>query len=162
MPSVYIKTYGCQMNERDSEAVAAQLLAKGYALALSEATADVILLNTCSVRDMAEQKALNKMENVIAETRRSRPNVVFGFMGCMAQSRGRELIDRLPDVDLVIGTQKFHRAGEYLDDLLAGRRQKIVDVGEEAESEARIREHLSGLNGKGARAVSAFVSIMQG
>ena len=69
MPSVYIKTYGCQMNERDSEAVAAQLVAKGYALAGSEATADVVLLNTCSVRDMAEQKALNKMQSLIAETR---------------------------------------------------------------------------------------------
>ena len=57
MPSVYIKTYGCQMNERDSEAVATQLVAKGYVLAPSEATADVILLNTCSVRDQAEQKA---------------------------------------------------------------------------------------------------------
>ena len=54
MPSVYIKTYGCQMNERDSEAVAAQLIAKGYALASSEAGADVVLLNTCSVRDHAE------------------------------------------------------------------------------------------------------------
>ena len=56
MPSVYIKTYGCQMNERDSEAVAAQLLAKGYKLAPSEAAADVILLNTCSVRDMPRNK----------------------------------------------------------------------------------------------------------
>ena len=73
MPSVYIKTYGCQMNERDSEAVAAQLVAKGYTLAPSETVADVILLNTCSVRDFAEQKALNKMVNVIAETRRGRP-----------------------------------------------------------------------------------------
>ena len=104
MPSVYIKTYGCQMNERDSEAVAAQLVAKGYRLAPSEANADVILLNTCSVRDAAEQKALNKMENLAAEMRRSRPNVVLGFLGCMAQSRGHELIDRLPDVDLVLGT----------------------------------------------------------
>ncbi len=58
MPSVYIKTYGCQMNERDSEAVAAQLLAKGYVLAQSEANADVILLNTCSVRDFA-RRAVN-------------------------------------------------------------------------------------------------------
>ena len=63
MPSVYIKTYGCQMNERDSEAVAAQLVAKGYTLAPSEAAADVILLNTCSVRDMAEQKAVRKMQS---------------------------------------------------------------------------------------------------
>src|SRR6267154_1353108 len=122
MPSVYIKTYGCQMNERDSEAVAAQLVAKGYTLASGEAMADVILLNTCSVRDLAEQKALRKMENVAAEMRRNRPNVVLGFLGCMAQSRGQELIDRLPDVDLVVGTQKFHRTSDYLDDILAGRR----------------------------------------
>src|SRR5213595_3302660 len=160
MPRVYIKTYGCQMNERDSEAVAAQLVAKGYELVPSEATADVILLNTCSVRDMAEQKALNKMENLVADTRRNRPNVVLGFMGCMAQSRGQELIDRLPDVDLVVGTQKFHRTVDYLDDIFSGRREKIVDVEEEAGSQSTIREHL--LNGNGHKAVTGFVSIMQG
>ena len=160
MPSVYIKTYGCQMNERDSEAVAAQLVAKGYHLAPSEAEADVILLNTCSVRDSAESKALRKMENVIAESRRRRPNVVLGFMGCVAQSRGQELIDRLPDVDLVVGTQKFHRTAEYLDELLAGRRDKVVEVAPESGSEGAIREHL--LNGKAAKSVTAFVSIMQG
>src|SRR5882724_6227622 len=118
MPSVYIKTYGCQMNERDSEQVAAQLVGKGYTLAPSEGAADVILLNTCSVRDAAEQKAVGKMQNLAAEVRRHRPEVVLGFMGCMAQSRGRQLIDKLPDVDLVIGTQKFHRAADYLDELL--------------------------------------------
>src|SRR5258705_1574046 len=160
MPSVYIKTYGCQMNERDSQAVAAQLVAKGYTLAPGEAGADVILLNTCSVRDLAEQKALRKMENVVAEMRRSRPEVVLGFMGCMAQSRGQELIDRLPDVDLVLGTQKFHRTADYLDDIFAGRRVKVVDVSEEEKSEATIREHL--LNGNGHKSVTAFVSIMQG
>src|SRR5215468_7316711 len=128
MPSVFIKTYGCQMNERDSEAVAAQLVAKGYSLAPSEHVADVVLLNTCSVRDMAEQKALGKMTALIGQARKDRPGQRFGFMGCMAQSRGRELIDRLPDVDLVLGTQKFHRAPEYLDAILSGRRDKIVDV----------------------------------
>ena len=160
MPSVYIKTYGCQMNERDSEAVAAQLLAKGYVLAKSEAHADVILLNTCSVRDFAEQKAINKMRNVIGLARSERRNPIVGFMGCMAQSRGRELIDQLPDVDLVLGTQKFHRAGEYLDELLAGRREAIVDIDGEKDSESTIREHL--VNGSAKTSVSAFVSIMQG
>jgi len=173
MPSVYIKTYGCQMNERDSEAVAAQLVAKGYTLAPSATVADVILLNTCSVRDLAEQKALRKMENLAAEIRRDRPGVVLGFMGCMAQSRGQELIDRLPDVDLVLGTQKFHRAADCLDEIIAGRRDKIVDVAEEPGSEATIREHLlygnAAKNGGGAVGghrppppVTAFVSIMQG
>ena len=173
MPSVYIKTYGCQMNERDSEAVAAQLVAKGYTLAPSETVADVILLNTCSVRDLAEQKALRKMENLAADIRRDRPDVVLGFMGCMAQSRGQELIDRLPDVDLVLGTQKFHRAADCLGEILAGRAEKIVDVAEEQGSEATIREHLlygngaknGGGDGDGHRPplpVTAFVSIMQG
>ena len=160
MPSVFIKTYGCQMNERDSEAVAAQLVAKGYTLAPSEAVADVVLLNTCSVRDFAEQKAIGKMQNIAADVRKNRPNVVLGFMGCMAQSRGRELIDKLPDVDLVLGTQKFHHAADYLDEILAGRRDKIVDVAAEPGSEATIREHL--LNGSAKKSVTAFVSIMQG
>jgi tRNA-2-methylthio-N6-dimethylallyladenosine synthase len=160
MPSVFIKTYGCQMNERDSEAVAAQLVAKGYTLAPSEHGADVVLLNTCSVRDFAEQKAISKMSNVIGVARKERPGQIFGFMGCMAQSRGKELIDKLPDVDLVIGTQKFHRTADYLDDILKGRREKIVDVAEEQGSEATIREHV--INGSAKKSVSAFVSIMQG
>jgi tRNA-2-methylthio-N6-dimethylallyladenosine synthase len=148
------------MNERDSEAVAAQLVAKGYTLVKSEALADVVLLNTCSVRDMAEQKAISKMTNVIGVAKKQRPNQIFGFMGCMAQSRGQELIDRLPDVDLVIGTQKFHRTADYLDEILAGRRDKVVDVAAEEKSEATIREHL--LNGNAQKSVTAYVSIMQG
>jgi len=160
MPSVFIKTYGCQMNERDSEAVAAQLVAKGWSLAKSEAFADVILLNTCSVRDFAEQKAIGKMQNLAADVRKNRPEVVLGFMGCMAQSRGQELIDKLPDVDLVVGTQKFHRTADYLEEIISGAREKIVDVAAEAKSEATIREHL--LNGNSQKSVSAFVSIMQG
>jgi len=161
MPSVFIKTYGCQMNERDSEAVAVQLMAKGYAVAPDEAQADVILLNTCSVRDAAEQKAINKMETLIGQTRKHNPNAVLGFMGCMAQSRGAELVDQLPDVDLVLGTQKFHRAGEYLGDLLNGRRDKVVDTDEEKGSEGAIREHLLNAQSE-SKAVTAFVSIMQG
>ena len=160
MPSVFIKTYGCQMNERDSEAVAAQLVAKGWSLAPSEKAADVVLLNTCSVRDFAEQKAIGKMQNIAADVRKNRPDVVLGFMGCMAQSRGQELIDKLPDVDLVLGTQKFHRAADYLDEIISGAREQIVDVAEEPGSEATIRDHL--LNGNAKTSVSAFVSIMQG
>jgi tRNA-2-methylthio-N6-dimethylallyladenosine synthase len=160
MPRVFIKTYGCQMNERDSEAVAAQLVAKGYTLAPSEDTADVVLLNTCSVRDFAEQKALNKMKSLTGLAARDGRKPIFGFMGCMAQSRGQKLIDDLPDVDLVLGTQKFHRAADYLDEILSGAREKVVDVAEEEDSEATIREHL--LNGSSKKSVSAFVSIMQG
>jgi len=161
MPSVFIKTYGCQMNERDSETVGAQLLAKGYSLTTDLDTADVVLLNTCSVRDAAEQKAINKMEAVAGRFRKERPNAVLGFMGCMAQSRGGELIDQLPDVDLVLGTQKFHRAADYVGELLGERCNKIVDTEEEQGSEATIREHLHAGN-KSKKSVTAFVSIMQG
>lgn len=160
MPSVYIKTYGCQMNERDSEAVAAQFVAKGYSLAPSETVADVILLNTCSVRDMAEQKAIGKMRTVTSEVHRHRPGVVLGYLGCMAQSRGEELVAQQPAVRLVVGTQKFHRTVDYVQELLDGKRRAIVDTAAEAQSESRIREHL--VNGNSARGVTAFVSIMQG
>src|SRR4030095_2250953 len=127
----------------------------------SEHVADVVLLNTCSVRDNAEHKAINKMENIAGDIRKHRPNVVLGFLGCMAQSRGQELIDRLPDVDLVIGNQKFHRTADYADEIFAGKRAKIVDIAEELGSEGTIREHLVNGNAE-SKSVSAFVSIMQG
>ncbi len=101
MNRVYIKTYGCQMNERDSEAVAAMLRAKGYSIVDGEQDADVILLNTCSVRDQAEQKAIGKAGHVTSRKKKN-PNLIVGIMGCMAQNRGDELVDRLPDLDLVI------------------------------------------------------------
>ena len=161
MPSVFIKTYGCQMNERDSDAVAAQLVAKGYILASDPLKADVVLLNTCSVRDAAEQKAIGKMSHVASQLRKRNKNAVLGFMGCMAQSRGKELIDKLPDVDLVVGTQKFHRTVDHVGAILSGKTNNVVDVEEEKDSESALREHL--LDGaSGTKSVTSFVSIMQG
>jgi tRNA-2-methylthio-N6-dimethylallyladenosine synthase len=97
---------------------------------------------------------------LVGTARKDYPNQILGYMGCMAQSRGKELIEKLPDVDLVLGTQKFHRAAEYMDEIISGKREKIVDVDAEEKSEATIREHL--LNGSAKTSVSAFVSIMQG
>jgi tRNA-2-methylthio-N6-dimethylallyladenosine synthase len=159
MPSVFIKTYGCQMNERDSDAVAAQFIARGYTLAAAEAVADVVLLNTCSVRDAAEQKALGRMTNIAATMRKQGRQVVLGYLGCMAQSRGPELLGA--GVNLVLGTQKLHRAAELADELLAGRKTIICDTEAEAGSEAQIRDHVLALNGS-RPVVSAYVSIMQG
>src|SRR5438105_4809376 len=158
MPKVYIKTYGCQMNERDSEQVAEQFRQKGYVLTQDEADADVILLNTCSVRDQAEQKAIGKM-GYMRKHKQKNPKVVLGFLGCMAQSRGAELVKQLPAVDLVVGTQKFHRVAEYADRILKanGSRQAIVDTEEERGSQNTIRHHTLA-----PRQASAFVSIMQG
>ncbi len=163
MNRVYIKTYGCQMNERDSEAVAAMLRARGYAIVEDEGAADIVLLNTCSVRDQAEQKAIGKAGYLAARKRRQ-PDFVLGVMGCMAQNRGADLLDRLPDLDLVVGTQKFHQVPDHLDHIIATLRGQgprpatIVDLEAERGSQNTIRDHLPSAQ----RPVSAFVSIMQG
>jgi tRNA-2-methylthio-N6-dimethylallyladenosine synthase len=174
MPKFFIKTYGCQMNERDSEQVAHSLVARGYERVGHESEADVVLLNTCSVRDAADQKALGKM-GMLGRLAKERPHVVFGFLGCMAQARGSELLKGLPHVDLVVGTQKFHRVAEYVEELVAKKmarpagiddpgysrmddlRFSIVDVAEETGSQSTIREQQLA-----PRQATAFVSIMQG
>ena len=163
MNRVHIKTYGCQMNERDSEAVAAMLRARGYLIVESEDDCDVLLLNTCSVRDAAEQKAIGKAGYCLSRKKRD-PDFVVGILGCMAQNRGASLLDRLPDVDLIIGTQKFHRVPDYLDNLRAAREagipvgEAVVDTAAEAGSQNTIRDHLD----TPERRVCAFVSIQQG
>src|SRR5882757_9992334 len=121
MPKFFIKTYGCQMNERDSEQVAHSLIARGYERVAHETEADVVLLNTCSVRDMADQKALGKM-GMLGPMAKERPHVVFGFLGCMAQARGASLLKNLPHVDLVVGTQKFHYVADYVEELVAKKK----------------------------------------
>src|ERR1043166_8826094 len=124
MPRFFIKTYGCQMNERDSEQVAHSLMERGYERAEHESEADVVLLNTCSVRDRADQKALGKM-GMLARMAKERPHVVFGFLGCMAQARGQSLLKNLPHVDLIVGTQKFHRVADYVEELAAKKKNRI-------------------------------------
>ena len=127
MPKVHIRTYGCQMNERDSEQVARMFTEGGYTVTGNEAEADAILVNTCSVRDQAEQKALGKMGSM-GSYRRERPHVVYGFMGCMAQSRGAELFEWVPHLDVVVGTQKYHKVFEYVDAILQRRLERhLVD-----------------------------------
>jgi tRNA-2-methylthio-N6-dimethylallyladenosine synthase len=167
MNRVHIKTYGCQMNERDSEAVASMLRARGYRIVPSEEECDILLLNTCSVRDAAEQKAIGKAGYVSARKRRQ-PDFVLGILGCMAQNRGASLLEQLPDVDLIIGTQKFHQVPGYLDNLRAARSaglpvgETIVDIAEEAGSQNAIKDHLVPEDSAAPRQVSAFVSIQQG
>ena len=150
------------MNERDSQAVAALLRNKGYSIVSEEETADVILLNTCSVREQAEQKAIGKAGYITAK-KRKKPNLILGIMGCMAQNKGDSLVDTLPDLDLVIGTQKFHRVPDHLDHMIASmnglgpKPDTIVDIEEEAGSQNTIKSHIDD-----GQKVSAFVSIMQG
>jgi tRNA-2-methylthio-N6-dimethylallyladenosine synthase len=181
MPKFFIKTYGCQMNERDSEQVAHSLVARGYERVAHETEADVVLLNTCSVRDMADQKALGKM-GMLGRMAKERPHMVFGFLGCMAQARAESLLKNLPHVDLVVGTQKFHRVADYVEELVARKtarpgpnrtgtiapyhrsnyaiddlRFSIIDTADEPGSQSTIRDQQL-TPGQ----ATAFVSIMQG
>src|SRR3954469_23628378 len=173
MPRFFIKTYGCQMNERDSEQVAHSLVARGYERVGHESDAAGVLLNKPSVRDMADQKALGKM-GMLGRLAKERPHMVFGFLGCMAQARGASLLKNLPHVELVVGTQKFHRVADHVDELVAKKaarpavaphqngamddlRFSVVDVDGELDSQSTIRDQQLK-----PRQATAFVSIMQG
>lgn len=167
MPSVLIKTYGCQMNERDSEQVASMFLAGGYELTKSEAEADVILINTCSVREKAELKALGKMGLLCARPT-AKPWVVYGFMGCMCQSRAASLFRDVPRLDIVTGTQQYHNVYKLCNRLLRSRLGQpgfepirkgahICATQQEEGFQNEIRDHLPP-----AGNCTAFVSIMQG
>ena len=157
------------MNERDTEQVARMFTEGGYTLTPTEKDADAILINICSARDQAEQKALGKM-GILGKQRQKRAHVVYGFMGCMAQSRGQELFERIPHLDVVVGMQKYHKVFEYVDGILKSRMEarmddpalslsgsSVCDIAEETDSQNTIRDHMPK-----ARNASAFVSIMQG
>ena len=151
------------MNARDSDAVAAMLRGRGYRIVDSEHDCDIMLLNTCSVRDAAEQKALGKA-TYLSHRKKKQPDFVLGILGCMAQNRGESILEQLPDVDLIIGTQKFHQVPDYLDNIAAARAagvpvgESIVDIDDEVDSQNTIRDHLE----TDEKQVSAFVSIQQG
>ena len=161
MKRVHIKTYGCQMNERDSELVARDLIQNGYDLVHNETDADIVLLNTCSVREQAERKAIGKANNLLSQRKKNK-QVTLGILGCMAQNRGTDLLHEVKGVNLIVGTQKFHRISQYLEKISAGPQtdyqSSLIELEEEEGSQHRINQHLnSSLN-----QVSAFVSIMQG
>lgn len=105
-PKYHLTSYGCQMNKLDSELVESKLRQRGYAAAGSEAEADVVLLNTCSVRQHAEDRVWSKLGKLRIR-KRSEPGLVVGVLGCMAQEHKRYLLSRMPHVDLVVGPSAF-------------------------------------------------------
>ncbi|MBE6390608.1 MAG: tRNA (N6-isopentenyl adenosine(37)-C2)-methylthiotransferase MiaB [Lentisphaerae bacterium] len=123
---IFIKTYGCQMNERDSEALGAMLSQQGHQLTASEAEADVMLFNTCSVRDAAERKAKGKI-GFMRKYKKAKPQLIIGVLGCMAQRLGDELLAELPNLDFVLGTGQIHRVPEVINKI-AQERKKIADT----------------------------------
>ncbi len=119
MKKVYIETFGCQMNAHDSEKVLATLATRGYAPVEDLEAADLILYNTCSIRDKAEQKVYNRL---IEYKKRSKDKVV-GVLGCVAQQEGEKIFERAPHVNLVVGSASYHKLPELLVQIESGAKR---------------------------------------
>ncbi len=133
-PRVYIETFGCQMNVADSERAATGLRKSGYDLCESADDADVVLLNTCSVREKAERKVYTRIGEVRA-SRYSNQKLLVGVMGCVAQLEGESVFDHAPSVNMVIGTRATDRISLLIERARAGER-KVLDLGERGENES--------------------------
>jgi tRNA-2-methylthio-N6-dimethylallyladenosine synthase len=122
--SYRVETWGCQMNVLDGERMAGQLEARGFTAAPEGAAARVVILNTCSVREKAEDKVFSEL-GVLARRKQADPDLVVGVTGCVAQVSGEEILERAPWVDFVAGTGQVERIGELVETALAERRQAL-------------------------------------
>ncbi len=116
----YIETFGCQMNAHDSEKVIGTLVAKGYTQVEEPENAELVLYNTCSIRDKAEQKVFNRLQQFKREAGNGK---IFGVLGCVAQQEGERIFERAPHVSLVAGSASYTRLGEMLVQIEAGNRR---------------------------------------
>ncbi len=117
----FVETWGCQMNELDSQRLSSQLMQRGILPTREARQADLILLNSCSVREKAAQKAYSRLGEYRL-LKRDRPDLLIGFCGCVAQQEGDRALERLPDLDFVIGPARVGELGEILEQRLLGRR----------------------------------------
>ena len=153
MPKLHLITYGCQMNEYDSERVAGLLKADHYELCDKPEDADLILLNTCSIREKAEDKVFSQL-GALKGLKRARPDLVIGVMGCMAQLQQGRIQERAPYVDLVFGSPAIARVGQLVGRVRQGERQ-VLDTGEGALVKLTAKPDA-------ASRLKAFVTVMEG
>jgi len=151
MKRVYVETYGCQMNVADTELILGLLGRDGYLVTDTPADADVILVNTCAIRDNAEQRIYGRVGEL---KRYKRAGGVLGVVGCMAQRLGAGLLDRIPHVDLVVGPDGYRALPELIRRAAGGER--AVDV------EFRSWEHYEDVPAVRTNRVSAFVTVQRG
>ncbi len=149
---LYIETYGCQMNVADSQLIAGALAEVGYAPCDGPEQADVILLNTCAIRDHAEERIWGRLAQ-LAHLKRARPELILGLVGCMAQHLRDVVHERAPEVDLVVGPDAYRRLGDILEQ---ERDAPFVDVRLDKG------EQYAGLDPVSDNGVSAFLTIMRG
>ncbi|MDI6833298.1 MAG: radical SAM protein, partial [Bacteroidales bacterium] len=155
MKTFYIETYGCQMNVVDSEIVTSILLRNGYLYSDSIQNADIILLNTCSIREHAEDRVKARIRQ-LNSLKKSNPTIKIGIIGCMAESLKEKLLNELPMLDLLAGPDVYRNLPEILSEV--GRDNKIINTMlSEDETYSDILPTRYDTNG-----ISAYVSIMRG
>lgn len=148
----YVRTYGCQMNELDSEIMVGQLEARGLTRIDDESNADLLIYNTCSIRDLAERKVMGKLGQL---GRTSQKNALIGVTGCMANAKKDAIFQKIPHVDFVLGTNNIHNLNDVLDHVLVTGEQTI-------RTDDQFTFELDYLNAKRDDKVKAFVSIIRG
>jgi tRNA-2-methylthio-N6-dimethylallyladenosine synthase len=156
MKKLYVQTYGCQMNQYDSQRIARVLGRHDYVATDHIECADLILLNTCSVRDKAEQKVYSALGNW-KEYKKRRENVIIGVGGCVAQQEGENLLKRVPHLDIVFGTQNIHKLPQMIEDVQAHQARPVETAF--YRDPAYMEDGADPVQIHGAR---AFVTIMQG
>ena len=152
---VFVKTYGCQMNVYDSERMVEALGSKGYEQTTKPEDADMILLNTCHIREKAAEKVYSELGR-FKELKAEKPNLKIGVAGCVAQAEGEEIMRRQPMVDLVVGPQSYHRLPEL--------EAKLENGGKSIETDFPEEDKFTILKDrpKGKRAPSAFLTVQEG
>ncbi len=153
--NLFIKTYGCQMNVYDSERMAAALVAHGYRSVAAAEHADLILINTCHIREKAAEKVYSELGR-LRRLKAARPSLRIGVAGCVAQAEGAEILSRAPVVDLVVGSQSYHLLPDMLDRREAGERP----VETEFPAEDKF-DHLPA-DRRAHRAPAAFLTVQEG
>jgi tRNA-2-methylthio-N6-dimethylallyladenosine synthase len=141
--TVYLETFGCQMNELDSELVAGRLAALGYRFTREAEAADIVLYNTCSVRERAEQKVWSRLGD-LKERKHAQPGLVVGVLGCMAERDGAGLIARMPVVDVLCGPGELDKLPDLLDNAVRTRLAMLGDATVEAATTSAGQTALAG------------------
>ncbi len=152
LKNFFIRTYGCQMNELDSEIMVGQLLKRGLTRTYEETDADLLIFNTCSIRDLAERKVMGKIGQ-LGRSRQKRP--LIGVTGCMAMAKKESLFRKLPHIDFIIGTNNISELNDVLDEVLETQKHVI-------RAQDQFEENLNYFVAKRDDPVKAFVSIIRG
>ncbi|MCB1114150.1 MAG: tRNA (N6-isopentenyl adenosine(37)-C2)-methylthiotransferase MiaB [Chlamydiia bacterium] len=148
----YVRTYGCQMNELDSDVMAGQLIQRGLSRVENEADADLLLFNTCSIRDLAERKVMGKLGQL---GKNPSKNAIIGVTGCMANAKKETLLAKLPHIDFVLGTNNLHHLNEVLDNVMASGKPEV-------RTDTKFTFELDYMAADRNDGVSAYVSIIRG